>query len=1398
MCLELFVFVSLFMFPGTESSTKNFKMISSNIQSSIRRINTLNRVLLCRFISKDKLSLSIQRYSSISMNPTAGTDQIKMDTDITKVTIGDVTTTVFNPKHKENVPSKYLHKDLSQDWLSHLRWIMQKDNLAQDVFLIGKPGSLRRTLAMSYLELTQREVEYICLSRDTTEADIKQRREIVNGTAKYYDQSAVRAAIEGRVLILEGIEKAERNVLPVLNNLLENREMHLEDGRFLVSSSTYDKLLKEHGEAELSKWNLVRVSEHFRVLALGLPVPQYVGNPLDPPLRSRFQARNIPSPSYQDTLTMLTTQFPNINRDSLTRLVSCSYALSSEESKNVSLPDFPIDNLHKAAKILAECPQFPLSRLLSSLYPYRSFVSKESSSLVESTMSSLGVSPSDTESMDTSQALPPNPNPAQSSTPYIPTPYQESTLSSMYNISQASDVCMVGPRGCGKTTLVNQFARRLGYVVEPIALYQDMTARDLLQQRSTTHDGDTRWQNSALVNAALQGSLAVLDGLHRVHASTLCVLQRLVHDRELQLYDGTRLLRHDRYDSLLESNQGQPIPGVLRIHPDFRILASAETPSASNPWLTPEILSTFLFQEVRSLNINEEAHLIESIYGSIPASLQRLLAVIEDTRNAKDTSLQQIASSLSTRQLLRIAKRISEFPEEQNIWGTIQDACLAKFLPPLIRDSFNSLLSRHKLSPPSPSKLRPKQIVISPDSVTIGKTLLPRAQTKADSGVKIPDTLFYDVPQHVDLLERIGQDFTLGENLLLVGNQGVGKNKITDKLLQLLGRPRDYIQLHRDTTVQSLTVQPVVVEGKVAYTDSPLIQAVRAGHVLVVDEADKAPTHVVCILKTLVESGEMILSDGRRIVPSTDPRVSHPDIIAAHPEFRLIVLANRPGFPFLGNDLFSALGDLFSVHVIDNPSPESELSLLSAYGPDVPRDTLLRLIRAFGEFRELSDRSLLPYPYSTREAVHIVKHLQNFPNDSLSEAVSNVFDFDKYNSTVKDTLLKILHTHGIPVNLSHTVLEKKEKPLQLTVERHSGLDTSEPKHGKVDPNNDPHVGGNTWAGGTGGRDTAGLGGKGGPYRLDAGHTVHQLSEAEKADVPDHVKKAAREMGLKAFKQRLREIQMSEYDAKVYNEYSLPVQNQVQALRIILSNIQATTQERHWSRHQTSGDLDDGKLIEGLTGERAIYKRRSNQDPEVGAPQMKPKRLRLVVDVSGSMYRFNGYDGRLDRELEAVVMVLEAFQDFEQRICLDIVGHSGEAAAISFVAKEALPRDNKQRLEVLRTMHAHAQFCMSGDNTVESILDSVRTLAQESSIYDDSILIVLSDANLSRYGIRPQELSRALSSESDVRAHAIFIASLGDQAQTLTRELPPGRGFVCMDLAQIPHILHQIFSASILT
>ena len=42
-------------------------------------------------------------------------------------------------------------------------------------------------------------------------------------------------------LICDLFCQAERNVLPVLNNLLENREMHLEDGRLLIPASRFDR-----------------------------------------------------------------------------------------------------------------------------------------------------------------------------------------------------------------------------------------------------------------------------------------------------------------------------------------------------------------------------------------------------------------------------------------------------------------------------------------------------------------------------------------------------------------------------------------------------------------------------------------------------------------------------------------------------------------------------------------------------------------------------------------------------------------------------------------------------------------------------------------------------------------------------------------------------------------------------------------------------------------------------------------------------------------------------------------------------------------------------------------------------------------------------------------------------
>uniref|UniRef100_A0A3P9LZX2 von Willebrand factor A domain-containing protein 8 n=1 Tax=Oryzias latipes TaxID=8090 RepID=A0A3P9LZX2_ORYLA len=1794
------------------------------------------------------------------------------------INIGEVSYKLKKPQNPELVPVKHFSDSLPQTVVQHLRWIMQKDLLGQDVFLIGPPGTLRRSIAMQYLELTKREVEYVTLSRDTTETDLKQRREICSGTAFYIDQCAVRAATQGRVLVLEGLEKAERNVLPILNNLLENREMQLDDGRFLMAAERYDKLLQEHTKEELDRWKIVRVSEDFWVIALGLPVSKYKGNPLDPPLRSRFQARDIYYLPF--------------------KLLSFATTLCSQESSSLGLPDFPIDNLLPAVRVLNTFPMLSLHKLIHRLYPYKNFLAKDGHTAVEAVLNviqelsyhsilSVSVSKEFQGHVDvklsiadkeitfqspagTNEAHPPHSNPT-----FISTPGHSQLLAEMMQSHIVKDICLIGPKGSGKSVIAREFANMLGYSVEPVMLYQDMTARDLLQQRYTLPNGDTAWRPSPLVTAALEGKMLLLDGIHRVNLGTLSVLSRLLQDRELDLYDGTRLLRWDRYQTLKDqlqlSDQQLQKRSIFPIHPSFRVLALAEPPvvggstssdsSRGQQWLGSELLTLFLYHTVTPLAKAEEMDLILGLTPNVPKeAAEQLLNFTHSLRRGNDPTAKSLASSFSTRQL--IAKGV-----KCNIY------------------CYN--IVTHTM-PDTPHKTT-KHSAVKNGVLTIGKVSSPIYSSVQK--LKVPDVLFYDNPQHIMVMEDMLKDFLLGEHLLLVGNQGVGKNKVVDRFLHLLNRPREYIQLHRDTTVQTLTLQPSVRDGVIMYEDSPLVKAVKLGHVLVIDEADKAPTNVTCILKTLVESGEMILADGRRILSDPYEAKGKPNAIIMHPDFRMVVLANRPGFPFLGNDFYGSLGDIFSCHAVDNPKPQAELEMLKQYGPDVPDATLQKLVAAFGELRSMADQGTISYPYSTREVVNIVKHLQKFPNEGLANVLRNVFDFDAYSKDMLEVLIEALHKHGIPfgakptsvslakelplpevrmtgywsinqggnarrkllcptethpvdvkgpaflrvqrlpcnrkesralsfteekanwqlpmneVNIicdvtstddilyvatcnpvslysmkkdgetiqlmelydvfprtisgvwqpfvtvaplgspldgqvvlheeqSNTVLHvdlvtgavrrltlspdsdqtpssvsnwwsgkeqqgvykvcrdfahknwllfykedrnqldvldvleglvhsislpinlksvflvaedrwllvesntnkkflltkpmhiaaeqsgvcqlhsisedlvspghgtsagmvslpqmlsseqlpnenlsaalnqkiispnrlvvdtgsfaqivvgfpdlmspnevysfrrpadlqsmkatesgahlffrsglrsgtakrencvcllsanqvvraippnkvplkeiypkdvtpplaaaylevtdltsKKLKyipvprsmsvspytswlskvsesdvltsalgpgsvvtvdmggcirlwetgletlqrsliewrnmigmeegsPLQITIQRDSGLDVSAPKHGKVDLNNAPHVGGNQWAGGTGGRDTAGLGGKGGPYRLDAGHKVYQVSQAEKDAVPEEVRRAAREMAEKAFKER--EIGMSEYDASTYERFSTAVRRQVQALRIILDSLQAKGKERQWLKNQALGELDDTKIIDGLTGEKAIYKRRAEQDPELGSPQQKPKRLRVLADVSGSMYRFNGVDGRLERSMEAVCMVMEALENYEHKFKYDLVGHSGDGFDIPLITTNKVPKNNKERLKVLKTMHAHSQFCMSGDYTLEATEASIKELAREEA--DEHFVVVLSDANLERYGIQPERFAQVLTSDPQINAFAIFIGSLGDQAERLQRTLPAGRSFVAMDTKQIPQILQQIFTSTMLS
>ncbi|CAE7291247.1 VWA8 [Symbiodinium sp. CCMP2456] len=269
-----------------------------------------------------------------------------------------------------------LHREggeLPSSELTTLRWMMQKALLRQDMFLLGPPGPLLRHTVFRFCELLRREVEYVGVTRDTGEADLKQRCEICSGSVKYVDQAPVRAAIHGRVLVLEGIEKAERNVLPLLNNLLENREMSLEDRRFLLAPERAKQLRAQFGShKEFSQ--LVPVHEDFLVVALGMPER---GNPLDPPLRSRFAALQLSSSLPSELVGSLAQLAPSLPTSSVERLLAAAATLqdlAEGDLDSLKIPGLDIASLGCAVRVLEAFPGTDMQSVFKRVYPATAIV----------------------------------------------------------------------------------------------------------------------------------------------------------------------------------------------------------------------------------------------------------------------------------------------------------------------------------------------------------------------------------------------------------------------------------------------------------------------------------------------------------------------------------------------------------------------------------------------------------------------------------------------------------------------------------------------------------------------------------------------------------------------------------------------------------------------------------------------------------------------------------------------------------------------------------------------------------------------------------------------------------------------------------------------------------------
>lgn len=1444
-----------------------------------------------------------------------------------------------------------------------LEWMAKKYALGQDMFLLSQPGPYARRLALTFAALLQMPFEYVALHRDIGEAELLQTRNLEKGgNLSYSDGPVVRAMKTGGILILEGVERAERNVLPLLNNILENREQDLPDGTSLVPANRIERARQEEalktGQKASNISRFQAVDPNFRVIALGLPTPPYKGNPLDPPFRSRYQARwvegVVPSSlennaglqgESSELASALKTRFfewaallrlhataargsdllppasqlPNVPSTALSLLDDLisrfppaqalpqppEITLTEEEQNLVNISKAPRDgaltvpertrdqiqsreaqqlkkvqDANKPAENATLAPSTVTA--LGAGYPMLHTLDKAKRRLATELIWSLGLDKGvgigsedalvgtgmigykvikidrigEREAKITFEqassghqvevnvpcgplpfATLPQLNDGQSTAgDILITPRLYSILSAMLQLHALDrDICLL-PSAMGASndeaaiqamqassstsTSIQLFASLLGYRVESLWLYKDIGGTELIMRRATTPDGSTTWEPAPLLRGALDACIVHLAGID-VLGYTLGSLSRLTQDRQMELWLGGRAALPGSKLPQVESKKDVGLGKLTTIDPSFRIIAT--TAASKSDWLNEEASTMFGFVQPNPMSAAEERKVIETRTNCPGEQLDMLLAFAARYRTlSRDASLGLSKSRrLGTRALIRMANRIARFPDSTDMYTLVVRNLLVDFLPRTTKELVQRVLEESGLRPRGAEgafQYRPQEWLADP-SIQEGNLIFDDTNAPDIDAVRVPiykvdekdaggkhlipnlANSFYNNNTQSLILRDLAIDLqVMGEHLLLMGNQGTGKNKVIDRIVELLHRPREYMQLHRDSTVAQILQLVELKDGQLRFLESPLVRAIRLGRVAVIDEADKCSAAVTAVFKSLAERGELTLPDGRRVRPQNTPGAK--EDVVVHPDFRLVLLANRPGFPFLGNAFLEVLGEGFSCYAVGNPDLESEVRLLQQAAPSVDEGLIRKLDLAFHDLRDAFDAGLVTYPYSLRELLHIVRHLHNYPDESLTDVLLNTLTFDLHRSEAIKFVYETLRRRGLEVEgLTLAEIreraEEKKKKAGLVAGRiafdpkKAGKDTSlsEPKEGKTDPDNKPHHGGNTWKGGTGGRDTAGLGGRGGYERHYAGHEIKQISSDLKKDVPDHIKQQARAMAQKALAEKLADQGLTAHEGATYQKYKMELMPQIQHLVNVLNDLQANAKERTWLTRQQEGELDERRLTNALTGERSVFKRRQEAPPEIGAPQTKPKRIRFLVDLSASMYSMQ-YDGRLEREIKTMLMIMEAFSHVpKEKFVYDIVGHHGESSHVQMTQASKPPESIGDRWKVLRDSDATMTYVMSGDSTLEAIEWSCRDIAKQEA--DDYFVIALSDANLTRYGITINSLEKAMKANEKVKC-ALICLDRGDEGKELAKRLP-GKAYQVREMRALPQVLSSILT-----
>src|SRR5246500_4013150 len=155
-------------------------------------------------------------------------------------------------------------------------------------------------------------------------------------------------------------------------------------------------------------------------------------------------------------------------------------------------------------------------------------------------------------------------------------------------------VMLRGPRGCGKTRLVEYIADRVGVPLWTVSCHEDMTASDLLGRYVLT-GGTTEWVDGPLTRAVRAGGICYLDEIVEARQDATVAIHSLAdHRRELNVerLGGVKIHAAEGFQLVVSYN-----PGYQSVLKDLKMSTRQRLVGIDLDFPPPDVEKKILRQE---------------------------------------------------------------------------------------------------------------------------------------------------------------------------------------------------------------------------------------------------------------------------------------------------------------------------------------------------------------------------------------------------------------------------------------------------------------------------------------------------------------------------------------------------------------------------------------------------------------------------------------------------------------------------------------------------------------------------------------------------------------------------------------------------------------------------------